>query len=406
MKKSVFDSFIFLLPGKVIKSKHLQRKDVRAIKNNLAHSFSLVSILGGLIMSALIGVMVIYQVTTINSNYVETFGFTALVGTITLIGGSLLSTLMIIIARLTKNNKVKIALTRIACDFLYACVCSYMICCIYADAEKGYTTQTEAISASIIFVAVLLLVQPMYWADALILDLGTAAGIVGVSVYCVGKFDMKGVYYYGLIALAFPFVCYMIIALLFYAETQRYKEVIENERLHNHAYYDSLTQCKNRHALNEFLEENKIRWSGRDNTNLLIILFDIDDFRLYNNQFSHLGGDFCLKSICDSIRKVFPSPDLDFYRYGGEEFLLFFELKDPKDAKIVAEKVRKSVYGLDITAPKGAPKENVTISVGALFIESVDRFVFEKEMEKVDEYLYKAKAAGKDVVCFNGSIIN
>ena len=406
MKKSILDSFVFLFPRRLIKSKHLSKKDVKQIKDNLAYSFSLVNFLVVSALAGLISAMVLYQHFETGGNYVANYGLSALVGTIALFMGSFIGIILIIVARKSKNAKFKRVLIRIACDFLYVCATSYMICCIFADAKMGFTTQTEAISPSIVFVAILLLIQPMYWFDAWFLNLGASAGMVGVSAYCGMKFGMKGIYYYGLIALAFPFTCYLIMSLLFYAETQRYKEVIENERLHDHAYYDSLTQCKNRHALSEFLDENKNRWENKDNINLLIVLFDIDDFRLYNNQYSHLGGDFCLKSLCDAIRKEFPTPNLDFYRYGGEEFLLFFELKDKKDAPNILQKVRKSVSGLNIVAPKGAPKEVVTISVGGLLLESIETFNFEKEMEKVDSYLYKAKAAGKDVICMNGSIIN
>ena len=194
--------------------------------------------------------------------------------------------------------------------------------------------------------------------------------------------------------------------VLFYAESQRYKEVLENEQLHNRAYYDNLTRCKNRHALTEFLRENQYRWDKKDNVNLLMILFDIDNFKLYNDQFSHLGGDYCLRSICDAIRKEFPSPSLDFFRYGGEEFLLFFELKNPDDAPTVLEKVRESISNLDMVAPKGAPKKMVTISVGGMLLRNVKGFEFEHQMKIVDEYLYKAKNSGKDVVCYNGNLIN
>ena len=68
-------------------------------------------------------------------------------------------------------------------------------------------------------------------------------------------------------------------------------------------------------------------------------MFDIDNFKEYNDQFSHLSGDYCLKSICDGIRKTFPSPSLDFFRYGGEEFLLFLELSNEEDPRYVIEKV-------------------------------------------------------------------
>ena len=137
-----------------------------------------------------------------------------------------------------------------------------------------------------------------------------------------------------------------------------------------------------------------------------MILFDIDDFKLYNDQYSHLGGDYCLKSICDAIRQEFPSPSLDFFRYGGEEFLLFFELRNPEDAPHVLEKVRQAISKLDIVAPNGAPKKMVTISLGGLLIKEIDIFNFEEEMKIVDAYLYKAKRSGKDVACYNNTIIN
>ncbi len=405
MKKKSKDTFTFLRIGKLIKEKHLSPKDVATIKDNLASSFKLVYLLCASVFSLLIFALVTYQFISSNGNYIGTYGLAALVGSTTLIAGSVISIILLVSSKFAKTKKKTSIAIRFASVFLYFSVCSYMLCCIFSDAKMGFTVNSETLSASIIFIAILVIIQPMYWVDAVILDLGTTVGIISVAIYCNGKFGMGAVIYYVLVALVFPFACYMIIALLFYAESQKYKEVIENERLHNHAYYDSLTHCKNRHYLNEFLENNKLRWDGKDNVNLLIVLFDIDDFRLYNNQFSHLGGDYCLKSLCDAVRREFPSPDLDFFRYGGEEFLLFFELKDAKDAPTYLERVRKSVSGLEITAPKGAPKEHVTISIGGLLLKNINNFIFEKEMEKVDEYLYKAKAAGKDVVCYNGSII-
>ena len=134
-------------------------------------------------------------------------------------------------------------------------------------------------------------------------------------------------------------------------------------------------------------------------------MFDIDDFKLYNDAFSHPGGDYCLVSIADALRRAFPLPDLNFFRYGGEEFLLFFELENPKEAKSILEKARKAVQNLNIEAPGGAPYKYVTISVGGTLIKTVDEFDFDKHLQIVDSYLYQAKANGKNICVIDGKAI-
>ena len=138
---------------------------------------------------------------------------------------------------------------------------------------------------------------------------------------------------------------------------------------------------------------------------VLMIMFDIDDFKKYNDQFTHLGGDYCLKTISDAVRREFPSPSLDFFRFGGEEFILFFEIKDEKQAVAIMNQVKTAISSLSIAAPNGAPKEMVTISVGGNIMTNLKSFNFEKELKTVDTYLYRAKASGKDVCCLNGNII-
>ena len=405
-KNRLFQSLSFLFPHLVIRQHHLSKKDVRRIKENLLVSFSLVYLIVAVILMVLMISLSVFMMINSKYRYVEVYGLTSLVGQITLTLGSLLTIILIIIARNSQKAKISVILSRIAGDFLYLVTAFYMLCCIFADAQMGFTSNSETLSAAIIFVAVLVLIQPVYWRDALIGDIGTFIAIVVIAYICKVNFEMGAIQYYALIAIMFPFAGFLIISLLFYAESQRYKEILENERLHNRAYYDHLTRCKNRHALSQFLSENKNRWENNDNANLLMVLFDIDDFKLYNDQFSHLGGDYVLRSICDAIREEFPSPNLDFFRYGGEEFLLFFELRNPDDAPLIMQKIKHAISNLEIVAPNGAPKKMVTISLGGLLIKQVGDFEFENQMKTVDEYLYKAKASGKDVACFNGDLIN
>ena len=395
----------YLYPLRVIKKNHLSKKDVRHIKDNISLNTTIIRlIVAALLMVVATGMFLMMNLKT-QWRQIEVYGLSSLIAQILSFTFCLTTIVLTIISYFIKKDKTAISLNRVAGFILYLGVALQMLFGIYADSNMGFTTQSESLSASIIFLAALLIIQPAYWTEALILDSATAAATIGIAIFCSVTMGMTSLHYYILIAVVFPLCAYFIITLLFYAECQNYKEAMENERLTNKAYYDNLTHCKNRHSLKLFLDEHTSEWESNNDLNLLLVMFDVDNFKEYNDQFSHLGGDFCLKTITDGIRKAFPSPDLDFFRYGGEEFLLFFELDDPKEASGVLERVRTAVENLNIEAPKGAPKKVTTISVGGSLIRNIDKFDFEKELAKVDKYLYQAKGNGKDVSCLDGKII-
>ena len=395
----------YLSPLRVIKDNQLSKKDVKTIKDNISLNMVLFRLLIAVFMYGLS--FSTMMVMSFNSNWkqVETYGLTSIIAQVICMSLSLLSIILIVVGYFIKNQKIKVILNRIACDALFVGVLSQLGLGLHSDAEMGFTAHPEVLSASIVLVAVLMMIQPAYWTDSIILNLVASLSIIVMSIVFKFVYNLEGTFYYIVTAVAFPVFTYFINTLLFYVECKNYEENIENERLTNKAYYDNLTLCKNRHALKMFLDENSSKWERKENLNLLIVLFDIDNFKEYNDQFSHLGGDYCLKSIAEGIRKAFPSPSLDFFRYGGEEFLLFFELDDESKAKETMEKVRKSIEGLNIEAPKGAPQKVVTISVGGTLIRSVKHFSFEEQMSTVDKYLYEAKNNGKDVSCLDGKMI-
>jgi len=395
----------YLSPLKVIKDNHLSKKDVLAIKDNISLNMSTIRLIIAMFM-LIFGIAIIIIMGVESAwKQIETFGLSSLIAQIILIVMSLQAAILIIASYKNKNFKKSALLNRIACILLFIGITTQMLMGIYADAEMGFTNRPETLSASIIFIAVLLLIQPSYWIDALILNLTTSISLIVLTIVLSITMQMEGLLYYILTAISFPVFVYFVITLLFYAECKNYQENIENERLTDKAYYDDLTHCKNRHGLKLFLDENISNWKKKDNLNLLIVMFDIDNFKEYNDQFSHLSGDYCLKAVCDGIRKTFPSPSLDFFRYGGEEFLLFLELSNEEDPKYVIEKIRKSTENLKIESAKGSPKEYVTISVGGTFIKNTNHFVFDEQMSIIDKCLYQAKNSGKDVSCLDGKII-
>ena len=395
----------FLYPLRLIKNKHFTKRDVARIKDNIATTTTMIRLISAALMFLFSSLMMVMMGAATKWNQVAVYGVGSLVAQIAGMSGSFICLSLLIASFFQKKDNVALILNRIAAYAIFLGVGLQMMFGIFADAQMGFTTKQETLSGSIIFLAVLIVLQPAYWLDSFILDTGTTITTIFLAIYCGIVFEMKCVYYYVVIALVFPLCSYFISTLLFYAECQHYKDTLENERLTNKAYYDNLTLCKNRHALQAFISENVPVWENDPNLKLLVILFDIDNFKEYNDTFSHLGGDYCIKTICDEVRKAFPAPSLDFYRYGGEEFLLFFELDQDKDAPKVMEKLRQAIEERGIEAPIEAPKDVVTISVGGTLIKDARGFSFEQVLEGVDKYLYQVKRNGKNACCLDGKII-
>ena len=405
MKNKKFsDNFLFLSPRLTIKNSHLNKRDIRKIKLELLYKMGAANLLVSIGL-LIISIMLLLSLGgTSGWKYVEVYGVPSLVAQIMSLVLTPIIIVLEVIGLLRKGKKYGSRIIAFANNLLFLVESTYMFLSIYSDAQMGFLSETPTLSASIIVLAILLVIQPVFWSIAIVYDGMVSAGLIFCALYFRHKYNVQASYYYTLIGLLFPFVSYLIIALLFYAETQKYVSDLKKESMHNTALYDELTHCKNRYALKEFLSENKKRWEDK-NIKLLFVMFDIDNFKLYNDQFSHPGGDYCLSSIADGIRKEFPTPNLDFYRYGGEEFLLFFEIEENYEAAQIVEKIRHTVKNLNIEAADGAPKATVTISLGATIIDNEEPFDFDKQLAIVDKYLYQAKGLGKDICVLDGDSI-
>ena len=398
------DRFAFLSPASVIRRAHLTDADTLEIKHRLSEKMGTIGILVGALATLAISALLLYQGIHSGWRNVEVYGLFSQISQFLCIGGCLSTIVLLLIAKRSGNQRKERTLIRFALNVLYLSFLINLAGCLYSDAEKGFLTKEEALSPSILLVIVLLLLQPAFWVDMAILDMLTSAVLIAVAIIVRVQFNAGALFYYIIVAVLFPPSAHIVASTLFYAETQSYIQMLANERLNNKVLYDELTHCKSRVALKNFLEENEEKWVAKE-SDILLIMFDIDDFKKYNDQFSHVGGDRCLRSVSDAIRAAFPSPNLDFFRYGGEEFLLFFELKEDDDPQQIMEKARIAVRDVKLTAPDGAPKDVVTISLGGTVFHSVGNFSFKKELETVDNYLYQAKSSGKDVSVLDGELV-
>ena len=398
-KEIIKSAFIFLLPTIVVKNNHLSRKDKRIVKDNANRKLSAVSLVIAFAFVILNIFIFFYLNELMNQGSSPLMSKLSQGGQIASVVLCVLSIVCSVVGLFIRQDKP--IFNRLAINFLYVGLVVNFILSFWSDAQLGLVSTGEGLSPSIAIIFLLLLVCQSYVVDFTITEVLTTAAFFA-TIICTNHFyDLASAHYYYLIATLYPILKYFIKSYIFYAEVQSYCQNLLNERLYNGANYDELTKCKNRYALRQYLDVNIKRWR-KEPTNLLIIIFDIDDFKHYNDNFSHSAGDFCLKNVADAIRSSFNVPDLDFFRYGGEEFLLFFEPKNIRDSFEIIEKVRTSVSDLQIATPKGSKNEYITISVGGRVLRTSQNFDFNNEMRHADNNLYKAKGAGKNISCLNG----
>ena len=155
---------------------------------------------------------------------------------------------------------------------------------------------------------------------------------------------------------------------------------------------DFLTGTLNRRAFLE-LSQREHKRAQRSGQSMVLLLFDIDRFKEFNDRHGHLGGDTMLKGIVATSRFSLRAEDL-LVRWGGDEFVVLLPGTDQAGGAHVAEKLRRAVA--ETSVPVEAEQASVTISVGgALWTPDEER---EAVLERADSALYEAKQRGRNCV--------
>jgi len=176
---------------------------------------------------------------------------------------------------------------------------------------------------------------------------------------------------------------------------------IDNARLYQYtqqlAITDGLTGCYLRQYFMVCLNE-EIKQSGKEEAVFSLIMADVDNFKKYNDKFGHIAGDILLTEIAACLRRCSPKGKSIISRYGGEEFIILLSGFDKKQARAVAEEIRKSVEKREIVLRR--MKNSATMSIGLCSFPE-DGLSGEKLLQVVDKRLYRAKSAGRNKVCFS-----
>ncbi len=169
---------------------------------------------------------------------------------------------------------------------------------------------------------------------------------------------------------------------------------IELQKLANQ---DGLTGLANRRAFDLAIED-AIKNGQRTEQPVALLLGDVDHFKNYNDIYGHQSGDECLKTIADTISgQVGRSMDLAA-RYGGEEFAVILQTAKESDALMLAERIRKAIYDLNLPHEDSSTADRVTLSMGVATCVPTATTSPTQFIETADRGLYAAKEAGRNNV--------
>jgi len=166
------------------------------------------------------------------------------------------------------------------------------------------------------------------------------------------------------------------------------------ESLRQQSIRDSLTGLFNRRYMTEVLRRETYR-SHREEQPFVLILFDIDHFKKFNDTYGHEAGDLVLRKIAEYIQEQARKGEV-VCRWGGEEFVYLQLGAVLEEGRRRAEELRHGVRQLRMEY-EGLSLGPVTLSLGvAAFPHHGDRE--EDVLRAADEALYRAKALGRDQV--------
>jgi diguanylate cyclase (GGDEF)-like protein len=172
----------------------------------------------------------------------------------------------------------------------------------------------------------------------------------------------------------------------------------QTQHLYQQATVDALTQTANRRAFDEFLQQS---WQQlqRGKAPLSLILCDIDQFKLYNDQYGHPSGDSCLKRIASTLERCV-RPEIDLVaRYSGEEFAIVLPNTSLSAAISVVERIQTAITQLKIPHNDRANFPYITLSIGVTgTVPTADKSIA-KLITTADRALYAAKEQGRNTYC-------
>jgi len=168
-----------------------------------------------------------------------------------------------------------------------------------------------------------------------------------------------------------------------------------NEKLALSAFRDKLTGIYNRAAFDDYFKRTWFQ-QRRDKKPLSLIFIDVDHFKLYNDTYGHIKGDYCLKYVAQ-VLKIHTSRPADFVaRYGGEEFAILLPDTMSQGAEHIANSILKRLKKLALQHESSPVARHITVSMGIATLIPTKKHSMESFINDADKALYTSKQLGRN----------
>ena len=154
------------------------------------------------------------------------------------------------------------------------------------------------------------------------------------------------------------------------------------------ARIDPLTEAANQKYFREILQMEIVR-SARSGEPFAVAVMDCDDFKLVNDQYGHLTGDFVLRTVVDTAKRCTRRADT-VARLGGDEFAILLPAANKEHAAEVVKRLRAKIQEHDA----GRHQWTITLSIGLATFEAT-QLDAEGVIALCDSLMYRAKRGGR-----------
>ena len=159
---------------------------------------------------------------------------------------------------------------------------------------------------------------------------------------------------------------------------------------------DRLLDIHNRGAFDDHLKE-EIGRAKRYGRPFVLMIMDVDGFKVYNDLYGHQAGDAALRRIAAAVKSTMRETDF-VSRYGGDEIAVILPESDLNSAVQVAERIKRATVQTAVLQANDGRAAVLTLSIGIAEFRPASMRSGEDVVELADAALYRAKKAGGNKV--------